>query len=563
MSVTYKLDGALYTDMVKSGAANLRSNAQTVNELNVFPIPDGDTGENMARTIEGGVAALADVNEKDISKVAGVMARGMLLAARGNSGVILSQFFEGIRKGLDGLEAVGVAELKVAFNYGVKQAYAAVVQPTEGTILTVMREACEKAQSVNNKSALEEYFSVFIDEMYASLERTPDLLPILRESGVIDSGGAGLVYIMEGMNRALNGESINDATAVSTEHDGDVAATVTPDDERFNADSKMEFGYCTEVIVQLMRSKCNPEEYDVKDLVGYLESIGGESIVAFKTGTRVKLHVHTFEPDKVFAYCRTLGEFVTVKVENMSIQHSGSVVRNRFERQSPSRTRQKRKKYATVAVADGAGLIEQFRSLGADYVVDGKQTMNPSTQDFITAFEAVNADVIFVLPNNANVILAAGQAAEMYKDSKVIVIHSATLAEGYSAMSMLDYTPDNVEEISEAFESAVESVTTGLVTNSIRDCSMNGQNIKKGDFLGFADKTLISDADNIVDCANALLDKINMQDKSVIIAIRGKSNADDAAIAAIGKHLEKTAPGIEFYDFQGDQDVYSIIFVVE
>lgn len=559
MSATFKLDGALYTDMCKAGAVNLRNNAQTVNELNVFPIPDGDTGENMARTIEGGIAALADVAENDISKVAGVMARGMLLAARGNSGVILSQFFEGVRRGLEGLAKVGVAELKVAFAYGVKQAYAAVVQPTEGTILTVMREACEKAQSVNNSSPIEDYFEVFIDEMYASLEKTPDLLPVLRESGVIDSGGAGFVYIIEGMNRALKGETSGEA------HVGAETATtvdVSADNDRFTADSKMEFGYCTEVILQLMRNKCDPEKYDVKELVGYLESIGGESIVAFKTGTRIKLHVHTFEPDVVFAYCRGIGEFVTVKVENMSIQHSGSVVRNRFERQTPKK-QNKHKKYACVAVADGDGLIEQFKSLGVDYVVDGKQTMNPSTQDFITAFDAVNADTIFVLPNNSNVILAADQAAKLYDKAKIVVVPSTTLAEGYSAVSMLDYTCDNVDEITQNFKDAVDSVTTGLVSYAVRDCEMNGQKIKKGDFLGIVDKTLISCARDLPSCACALLDKINKKDKSVIIAIRGKNAVDDAALAKISAHLKKTAPDIEFYDFDGGQDVYSIIFVVE
>jgi len=556
MSATYKINGAQFADMVKSGAVNLRKNAKIVNELNVFPIPDGDTGENMSRTIEGGAAALDAAKEQTISKAAEIAARGMLLAARGNSGVILSQFFEGLRKGLIGLNEIGVAELKTAFAYGVRQSYAAVVRPTEGTILTVMREACEKAKSVADDAPLERYCSIFTDEVYASLERTPDLLPVLKESGVIDSGGAGFAYIAEGMKSALSGETALHGFEESAAVDAEAAA----DDSKFGADSKMDYGYCTELIVQLMNSKVNAEEFDVNELIKHLENMGGDSIVAFKTGTRIKLHVHTFEPDRVMEYCRGIGEFVAVKVENMSIQHTGAVVRNRFVRPTAAA---KRKKYACVAVADGKGLIEQFLSLGVDRVVDGKQTMNPSTQDFITAFDAVNADVIFVLPNNSNVILAAKQAAELYKSSRVIVVDCSTLAEGYSAASMLDYTPDDADEIAKALRTAAEGVTTGLVSYAVRNCEMNGRKIKKGDFLGIVGKTLMSASDDIVKAATELLDGIDKKDKSVMIAICGGEYADGKAVAAIEEHLKKTAPDMEFYSFRGDQDVYSFIFVVE
>ena len=550
---TFKLNGSLYADMVKSGAVNLRNNVQTVNELNVFPIPDGDTGENMARTIEGGISALAAVSGSDISAVAEGLAHGMLLSARGNSGVILSQFFEGVRRGLIGKAQVGVKELKVAFSAGVSQAYSAVVQPTEGTILTVMREACTGAQRVGDDDSLETYFSVFIDEMYASLERTPELLPVLKESGVIDSGGAGFVYIVEGMNRALCGES---SVAAHT-HGGEVAATT--DDDKFNADSVMQFGYCTEVIVQLLNSKTDAEKYDVKTLISYLESIGGDSIVAFKTGTRIKVHVHTFTPDKVLNYCLTIGEFVAVKVENMSVQHTEAVVRNRFVRQTPKKT--EKQKYACVAVADGDGIIEQFRSLGADYVVDGKQTMNPSAQDFIAAFDEVNAEVIFVLPNNSNILLTAKQAAELYDKSEIVVINSKTLAEGYSALSMHDYSSADTEKIRAELESAVSDVRTGLVTYAVRDSRISGMNIKKGDFLGFEGKTLLACSNDAVKAACELLGKIDKTDKSVIIAMRGKG-ATEEQTAKIAAYVRNNTD-LEFYDFDGGQDVYSFIFVVE
>lgn len=555
MAATFKLDGALYADMLKSGAANLRNNAQTVNELNVFPIPDGDTGENMARTIEGGIAALASVDGTDISAVAEGIARGMLLSARGNSGVILSQFFEGVRRGLIGMKNVGVHELKSAFATGVSQAYSAVVQPTEGTILTVMREAATAAQRVGDDDSLEMYFSIFIDEMYASLERTPELLPILKESGVIDSGGAGFVYIVEGMNRALCGDA---DTAEHIRVGEEIAAA--SDGDKFDADSDMPFGYCTEVIVQLLNSKTDAEKYDVKTLIEYLESIGGESIVAFKTGTRLKLHVHTFEPNKVLGYCLTVGELTAVKVENMSLQHTEAVVRNRFVRQSPKRS--ERQKYACVAVADGDGMIEQFRSLGADYVVDGKQTMNPSASDFISAFDAVDAQVVFVLPNNSNIIMTAKQAAELYTESKIVVIDSKTLAEGYSALSMLDYSADDPDRIKAVFDDAVAGVETGMVTYSIRDCHINGKDIKKGDYLGFDGKSLLACAKDVTSAACELLDKLDKTDKSVIIAMRGK-DADEETVAKIAAHVRKSCPEMEFYDFYGGQDVYSLIFVVE
>lgn len=553
MSFTYDIDGTLYARMVRSGAVNLRNNAQTVNELNVFPIPDGDTGDNMARTAEGGVAAVK--TETAVGDVAAAHARGMLLSARGNSGVILSQFFEGVHRGFDGVKRAGVTQFKQAFDCGVKQAYASVVQPTEGTILTVMREASAKASAAGDDESLENYFGMFIEEMYASLERTPELLPVLKESGVIDSGGAGFVYIIEGMNSALCGK---ENTGFAHPAAAETAAAV--DTDKFDEHSEMKFGYCTELIVQLMSAKTDVDKFDVKTLIAYLESIGGDSIVAFKTGTRIKLHVHTFEPDRVIAYARTVGELVTVKIENMSIQHSESVVRNRFERQTPKKSR---KKYACVAVADGAGLKEQFTSLGADYVVDGKQTMNPSAQEFINAFEAVNADVIFVLPNNANVVLAAKQAAELFEGSRVLVADTKTLAEGYAALSMLDYSSDSPEQILGAFDAAAAEVTTGLLSYSVRDCNLGGRRIKKGDWIGLADKELVSCDKDIVGAACALLTGIDKTDKSVIIAMRGKLCTDDGVAQKIAEHVQSAFPELEYYEFDGGQDVYAYIFVVE
>ncbi len=556
---TYTLTGSLFAEMVKSGAANLRNNAQTVNQLNVFPIPDGDTGDNMSRTIEGGAVRFTVEDAGDLGEVAGRLAEGMLLSARGNSGVILSQFFEGLRRGLENLTVADAKLLAEAFKSGVHQAYSSVVKPTEGTILTVMREATEYAASntVENAS-LEAFFEAYIKEMYASLDRTPELLPILKESGVIDSGGAGFVYIIEGMNRALRGQSVtpqNGESAVSSSTSNDT-------DINFDRDSEMKFGYCTELILQLQDRKTNVNAFSVDQLISHLEYIGGDSIVAFKTGTRVKLHVHTFEPNKVLDYCLSFGEFISVKIENMSIQHNETTIQNRFERQTPITAPSERKKFGLVSVAEGAGLIEAFTSFGCDYVVNGNQTMNPSTEDFLTAFEAVNADTIFVLPNNSNIILAATQAANLFEGSNVVVVPSKTIAEGYAAMTMFDYSSEDIEIIVDGMQMAIDNVTTGLVTYAVSDCSLNDISIRKNDFLGFCGKELVSDERTRVAAACRLLDRIDKTGKEVIIIICGH-DATESDAKAVREYVKVNFPKLEIFEIDGGQDVYSFIFAIE
>ncbi len=551
---TQNLTGEMFAQMVQNGAANLRNNAQTVNDLNVFPIPDGDTGDNMCRTIEGG-ASVASVEENaPVSEVCSKVAEGMLLSARGNSGVILSQFFEGINLGMKDVETADVKAVAEAFRAGVKQAYSSVITPTEGTILTVMREATDvAAEKITDKSTLEEFFKTYIKEMYLSLDRTPELLPVLKEAGVIDSGGAGFSFIIEGMYKALKGEEITTDKVVTTVS----AETVMGN---FDEDTEMEFGYCTEALVQLRSEKTDVEAFTVDALIEYLESIGGDSIVAFKTGTKVKLHVHTFTPDKVLAYCLTFGEFITVKIENMSIQHSETTVENRFERKEVKTN--ERKKFGVVAVASGDGLKEMFTSLGADAIVDGQQTMNPSSEDFINAFDAVNADTIFVLPNNSNIVMAAKQAGELYKDSDVRVVESTTIAEGYAALTMLDLSSDDADVIVDDLKMAISGVTTGLVTYAVRDTNQDGFEIKTNDWLGFSKKTILSVEEDKVQCACKLLDSIDKTGKEVIIAIAGK-DATAEELAAVHDHAAKNYPLVEFYEVDGGQDIYSFIFAVE
>ena len=447
---TYELNGALFADMVRGGAGNLRANAKVVNDLNVFPIPDGDTGDNMSLTMAGGDAVLRDIASDSISYIAEKLAGGMLLGARGNSGVILSQLFAGIAKGLSGVERADAAALGNAFKAGVKQAYAAVMTPTEGTILTVAREATDYAVArITPQTTLEEFFSDFIREMRASLKRTPDLLPILKESGVIDSGGAGLVYVIEGMSKILHGETVDAAP------EAPASKVSTPDLSAFTADSEMTFGYCTEFLLQLQNSKVDADGFPAQKIANELAAMGGESIVCFKTGTVIKVHVHTMTPGSVLAHCQKYGEFLTLKVENMALQHSEASVENRFEAKKPAK--QEHKAFGVVAVASGEGIKDTFLSLGADVIVEGGQTMNPSSEDFLAAFEEVNADTVFVLPNNSNIVLTARQAAGLYQNADVRVLNSKTVGDGYAALTMLDFESGDADAIEQALTAPTAS----------------------------------------------------------------------------------------------------------
>ena len=551
------LDGNLYKEMVTGGARNLGNNAEIVNDLNVFPIPDGDTGDNMRMTVEGGVVSAEKIHTVEIGEVAKAVADGMLLSARGNSGVILSQFFGGIAEGLQGVSAADARALGHAFECGVKKAYAAVMTPTEGTILTVAREATAYAVSrVNNQSTVESFLSDFIKEMHASLDRTPELLPVLKEAGVIDSGGAGLVYVVEGMNKILHGETV---TA-----EGGQKVTSQVDTSSFTADSELEFGYCTEFLLQLQNKKVDVEAFDVATISEYLATIGN-SIVALKNGSIVKVHVHTMTPGKVFDYCQQFGEFLTLKVENMSLQHSETSIENRYpsaEKKKEDTAPKPRKAFGIVTVASGEGICETFESLGADKVVTGGQTMNPSAEDFINAFDEVNADHIIVLPNNGNIVLAAKQAASLYEGSDIRVVESHTLGEGYAAVSMVNFDSNNVEEVVETMEMAMEGVLTAEVTYAVRDTQMCGIDVHKGDYIGIAGKEILSDGSTRVEAAKLLLERLDMTDKEVLIVICG-ADATKEDMDQVRAYAKENFRGVELFEIDGKQEVYSFIFVAE
>ena len=549
------LDGKLMVEMAQGGAAALRSKADEVNKLNVFPVPDGDTGDNMSLTIESGVAAIENISTNSLATVMKLLSKGMLLGARGNSGVILSQLFAGAAKALEPYERADATIFATALSKGVEQAYTSVMTPTEGTILTVARESVEYVMSsVTPETSITTLFNTLVKEMYASLQRTPKRLAVLKEAGVIDSGGAGLFYIMEGFNRVLNGEKIEySALTVNVDSHVDVSNAFGPDNE-------MTYGYCTELLLQLQNSKVDVDKFDHNVITEYLCTIG-DSIVAFKTDSIVKIHVHTMTPEKVLEFCRRYGEFIKIKIENMSVQHSENkeITSNEQNEQAPSL---EKKKYGIVAVCSGEGIKETFKELGADGIVDGGQTQNPSTQDFLAAFEKINAEHIFVFPNNGNIIMAATQASELYDKAQIHVIPSKNLGAGYVALASMN-PADEPENILEQFSQAIEGVATGCISPSIRDADINGVHIKNGDFIGFVGKEMIVSHPDREHSAKMLISKmLEDGDKFMLTVFLGK-DADETSQQVISDYMQTAHSDIEVYFIMGGQDIYPYIFVAE
>lgn len=554
------IDGELYSQLITAGAANLSIHEEEVNNLNVFPIPDGDTGSNMLLTMNGGKNAI--IQEANISKAAQVIASGMLLGARGNSGVILSQFFDGISAGFADLATADVAQFGIACREGVKHAYEAVMTPVEGTILTVVKDATEYACSIKADSILD-FIENFIAEAKLSLERTPNLLPVLKKAGVVDSGGAGLIYIMEGMKQFLKGETISTANKEDlskSQHGGNFGSQAKGIDlNKFTSDSILEFGYCTELLLRLQNAKCDVENFSVETIKEYLGSIG-DSIVAFKTGSIIKIHVHTKTPGKVFDFCQQYGEFLTVKVENMSLQHN-NLDEDEFAKPKKDNTKDA-KKYGVVAVASGSGIQQMFREHGADVVINGGQSMNPSAEDFIKAFKEANAETIFVFPNNGNVILAAKQAAKLFQEAQIEVIETKTIGQGYAGLTMLDTTSNDTQQILDDINMGIEGVDTYMISHCVRDAEMDGKQLHAGDYIGFLDKKILVASSDRKKTAFQTVEGIDFTDHEVCILIRGIDSTSYEE-EEVRNYLMLKHPGIEVYEVEGGQDIYSYIFIVE
>jgi len=560
------LGGKLLYRMAIGGAALLSKNADEVNRLNVFPVPDGDTGDNMRMTIESGIAAIENMDSDDLGEIMNALSHGMLLGARGNSGVILSQFFAGTAKGFIGKETADPTVLGHALELGVQQAYGSVMTPTEGTILTVAREAVEYAVSnITAESNIRTFFADLVKEMHASLDRTPEILTVLKDAGVVDSGGAGLLYIMDGFNRVLNGEELSLDTVSAA---GKPAAK--PAVFAFNADSEMTYGYCTELLVQITRRKADPNHFDVDALKSFLAQIG-DSIVAFVTDGIVKIHVHTFTPDKVLAHCLTFGEFLTVKIENMSVQHTELTPADETapasQEEQPAPPAQPvpavKKPYGIAAVSNGPGIDALFTELGVDQIISGGQTQNPSTNDFLDAFAKIPAEHIFVFPNNGNILMAAQQAATLYKDAVIHVIPSKSIGSGYVAISTADLTAEDPEFIESSMKEAMSHATAGYVSPSIRDAEIGGVKIKKGDTIGVIEKEIILSEEVCLTAAERLASRmLNLPEKFMLTIFVGKE-ASESDTAALTEYLTKEFPRSEVYFIDGGQDIYPYLFVAE
>ncbi len=543
-----KIDGQIYSQMIAGGASVLGSHSDEVDDLNVFPIPDGDTGTNMLQTIEGG--ANVDDGEPDLGKESTRIAEAMLLNARGNSGVILSQFFAGIAKGLEGVHEADVEDLVNAFKSGVESAYKSVFKPTEGTILTVMREATQKAADMGAKTPAE-FFDYFIKSAEESLIHTPDLLPVLKKAGVVDSGGAGLIYIVKGMKRALDGESFEKKKTEAKVEELNLDA--------FDENSVLEFGYCTELLLRLQNAKTDIENFNVSTIISYLETIG-DSIVAVKNGTIVKIHVHTMTPDKVLSFCQGFGEFLKIKIENMSLQHNNTTMAD--DEEIVTHVDRELAPLGIVAVANGEGIKEAFLEMGANIIVDGGQSMNPSTEDFIKAFDEAHAEKILVFPNNSNIILAAQTAASLYKKSEIRVINSKTIGDGYAALSMLDMESGDIDEMADACESAMDGVLTAEISQCVRNAEFDEITVEIGDYIGFMGKNILSCAKNRLDATLKTIDQLNLKEHEICIVIRGEDSTDEECDAIEG-YVSKNYPRAEVYFINGGQQIYSYIIVAE
>lgn len=544
------LDGDMFEKFILSGAAKLEKNVEEVNNLNVFPIPDGDTGDNMYRTIAGGIEKMKGVSENSVQKKASALAEGMLFNARGNSGVILSQIFAGIANGFKGIDVANINDIIFAFQEGVKKAYSAVTPAVEGTILTVAREAIEKIDKSEVETTIGEFSAIFLHNMYTSLENTPELLHVLKEAGVIDSGGAGLYYIADGVVDAINGEKQIE------EHQRRIEVKDI-DFSKFTEDSVLEFGYCTEVLLRLMRAKVDVDKFDENIIIDYLQTIG-DSIVAFKTGTIVKIHVHTMTPSKVLEYCQQFGEFLTIKIENMTLQHNEN---HPAEKALPTVKREK-KKYSAVVVADGEGFKSLFKDLGVDCVIDGGQGHNPSINDFVEVFEEVNAENIYVFPNNSNIILAANQAKEMYKGANIFVVPTKNVGEAYASLSMLDYSLEDPEEVYNLFVESMcpENVGTALICQATRDVELNGFTVKEKDYIAIKDKEIVADSKDIL---TTTMDLLNKYSSSEIVTIFYGKNVTDEVREKISQEIQEKYPDIELYEAVGGQDTFDLVIIME
>lgn len=548
------VDGNLLKLLITNGTVALRNDHQRINELNVFPVPDGDTGSNMQSTMMSGVNAIKGFEDESIEKVAKSLSRGLLMGARGNSGVILSQLFSGFAKAFHDKETINVVEFVEGLTQGVKQAYGAVINPVEGTILTVAREAAEVATKyVKEDSELLDVLEVYIKEAYESLERTPDLLPVLKEAGVIDSGAAGFNVIIDGMILALKGEILEDTKFATV-------PSVSAELPTYSGDS--DFGYCTEFIVQLK----NGEKFNQDKFVKRISRFG-DSLAIVSDEEILKVHIHTKTPGDVLNFGQQYGSFATLKIENMTLQHSEVLLHSGEEHgdcghdhshfEGPSTP----KKYGILTVVNGDGLKNTFKEMGVSCIINGGQTMNPSTEEFVNAIEKINAENIIIIPNNGNVLLSAQHAATLIEDRNITVLPAKTIAQGYASLTMFDANQEldkNVEEMNEL----ISNVKTGEVTYAVRDTEYKGVKINKNEYMGIANGEIICSELLRIDTVYKLIDQLLDNDSEIITIMYGEGVTEEELEQA-SLYIDHHYPDVEVEVIEGNQEIYSFIIAVE
>ena len=554
MEVT-NIRASQFQSMVQAGADRLQEHAEYVNSLNVFPVPDGDTGTNMNLSMISGAKAVSDSTSDKVGELATHLSKGLLMGARGNSGVILSQLFRGFAKQIPDVETLSGKDLAAAFTHGVNTAYKAVMKPVEGTILTVARVAAEfgerKATETDDCVAV---MTAVVSGAKKALAKTPDLLPILKEVGVVDSGGQGLLFIYEGFLSVLNGEYV-------PENDFETPAAM---DEMINAEhhrsvhshlatEEITFGYCTEIMVKIGEGPTADTSFEYDTFRNYLNELG-DSLLVVNDDEIIKVHVHTEYPGEVMNYGQKFGSLMKVKVDNMRVQHETLLENDSAPVKKP------RVPYAIIAIAAGNGVQELFKSLGASYVISGGQTMNPSTEDILKAIDAGNADQVIVLPNNKNIFMAADQAAEV-ADIPVVVVPSKTISQGMTAMLAFN-DQVGLAQNQAAMTEMLTSVVSGSLTHAIRDTAIDGITIKEGDFLGMIDGKIVVSKTDALEVAFETLKQMMDEETEIVTIIIGEEGTQEqaeqmeAALLAMNEELE-----VEIH--HGDQPVYPYLFAAE
>lgn len=537
------IEGNMLKDMFVSGANNLQNHKDLVDKLNVFPVPDGDTGTNMSLTISYAMKELAKVENNNITDIGKSLSKGSLMGARGNSGVILSQIIRGFSKSIEGKEQLTTEDLAKAFKNGSDTAYKAVIKPIEGTILTVVRESGEYAIKASKKEKdLVKFLEMVIDEANKSLERTPELLKNLKEAGVVDSGGKGLVLIYEGMYEALKGNPIKakDLNYSNVQEVKQAGTAINTED--------IKFCYCTEFILE-SNSISDTEIRDIMLKYGdSLAVVGDEGII--------KVHVHTNDPGLVLQDALKYGQLVTIKIENMKLQHENTLIEEANETAQLS----EEKEYGFIATSMGEGLAKIFKDFGVDYIIEGGQTMNPSTEDFMKAIDSINAKNIFIFPNNSNIIMAANQAKEL-SEKNIIVIPTKNTPQGFTAL--VNFNADaSVEENEQALMESLSMVKSGQVTFAVRDTVMNDVEVKEGNIIGIAESKLMDAGESVDEITTSLVEKLVDEDSAIVTLFYGEDVTEEDA-NNLRDELEEKFEDLDIELYYGGQPLYYYLISVE